>query len=338
MARPCLDRNVKFKLLVRRLALPRPYVRGLLETMWDVAHECGNPVLGTPEDVEIAAEWPGEPGAFFAALRTVGLVDELPDGRWEIHDYWDHAPKYVKDRLYQEAKRKRTKLLINQLQQSELFEDEAKPSAPPSPTDGDESPNVGDSRRQSAIRRNKSYTPAPAPAPAPKLGGVPPNNPPPVAAGPATGGEEDSPTRGKNRAPKKALVTPAEFLEAWNAVPRFIGARTLDGGRAKHFRARATDPAWADRWRQALAKAATIPFCLGAGERGWIADVDWFLRPDTVTRILEGKYDRLARGPVPPPAQPLPSNVDRRRQQVAAVAGLPPPALSGRPDEKGVSP
>ena len=38
-------------------------------------------------------------------------------------------------------------------------------------------------------------------------------------------------------------------------------------------------------------EAAASPFCLGAGSRGWKADIDWFLRPDTVTRIMEGKYD-----------------------------------------------
>jgi hypothetical protein len=106
MARPSLQNNVKFKALVRRLSLPRPYVRGLLDTMWDVANESGNPVLGAPDDVEAAAEWPGTTGELFSALLDLRLVDELPDGRWVIHDYWDHAPKYVKNRVSLEAKRK----------------------------------------------------------------------------------------------------------------------------------------------------------------------------------------------------------------------------------------
>ena len=45
MARPCLDRNPKFKLLIRNLGLPKPYVRGLLETLWDAANESGDPVI-----------------------------------------------------------------------------------------------------------------------------------------------------------------------------------------------------------------------------------------------------------------------------------------------------
>src|SRR5579862_7075936 len=102
MARPTLDRCVKYKALIRRLKIPKPYVRGLLETLWDVANECGNPVLGNQEEVEAAAEWPEEPGKFFAALRDGRWIDKLDDGRWEIHDYWDHAPEYVKGRLRKE--------------------------------------------------------------------------------------------------------------------------------------------------------------------------------------------------------------------------------------------
>src|ERR1700692_4476034 len=90
MARPSLDRNVKFKALVRRLGIPRPYVLGLLEVMWATAHECGNPVLGSPKEVEAACEWPGEPLVLFDALRCGRWIDEGPNGAWIVHDYWDH--------------------------------------------------------------------------------------------------------------------------------------------------------------------------------------------------------------------------------------------------------
>ncbi len=110
MARPGLDKNVKFKLLVRALNLPKPYVRGLLETMWDVAHESGNPILGSPAAVEAAAEWPGESGQFFAAAsrRDCAFVDEVVLGVWAIHDYWHHAPEYVKGRQRKEEQRKKS--------------------------------------------------------------------------------------------------------------------------------------------------------------------------------------------------------------------------------------
>jgi hypothetical protein len=115
MARPCLDRNVKYKTLIRVLGLPKPYVRGLLETMWDVANECGDPVLKSPESVEAAAEWPSdeEPGKLFAALRDCRLIDEIAPGIWSIHDYWDHAPEYVAGRSRKEAERKIAKSCCN---------------------------------------------------------------------------------------------------------------------------------------------------------------------------------------------------------------------------------
>ena len=99
--------NVKFKLLCRLLGLPRPYVRGLLEVTWDVAHTSGNPVLGSADAVEAAAEWPGERGKFFEAMRDCRLIDLREDGAWEIHDYWHHAPEYVKGRLRKELQRRR---------------------------------------------------------------------------------------------------------------------------------------------------------------------------------------------------------------------------------------
>lgn len=110
MARPSLERNVKFKTLVQALGLPKPYVRGLLETLWDVANECGNPVLGSPRQVEAAAEWPGPSGKLFAALRDLRLIDKRHDGSWEIHDYWDHAPEYVLGRSRREAERKKERV------------------------------------------------------------------------------------------------------------------------------------------------------------------------------------------------------------------------------------
>jgi hypothetical protein len=91
-------------------------------------------------------------------------------------------------------------------------------------------------------------------------------------------------------------VAADEFLKAWNAVPHFRGCRKMTAARLKHFRARASDPSWSSSWREALDRAAASPFCRGENDRGWRADVDWFLRPDTATKILEGKYDAGANG------------------------------------------
>ncbi len=53
------------------------------------------------------------------------------------------------------------------------------------------------------------------------------------------------------------------------------------------------DDGWADDVQAALDRVRTSRACQGEGDRGWIADIDWFLRADTVTRLLEGKLDFL---------------------------------------------
>jgi len=91
---------------VKLLGLPPAHVIGHLEVLWHVAYESDSAIIGTPDDVELAAEWDGQPGTLFASLRDAG-----GDGRagfiecaneeanlWQVHDLLDHAPTYVKDR------------------------------------------------------------------------------------------------------------------------------------------------------------------------------------------------------------------------------------------------
>lgn len=74
MARPGLDRHVKFRRLERILDEPRPHVRGYLELLWETAYENGDPVIGDADAVEAAAEYPGPPGKLCDALLTCGGV------------------------------------------------------------------------------------------------------------------------------------------------------------------------------------------------------------------------------------------------------------------------
>ena len=82
-----------------------------------------------------------------------------------------------------------------------------------------------------------------------------------------------------------------ELVIAWNALPDVPKVAKLTDGRKQTLRARLQDPTFADRWRDAMGHIGSSSFCRGANDRGWRADFDWFLKPDTVTKILEGKYD-----------------------------------------------
>lgn len=107
MARPGLRQHPKFKRLVHLLRERVPHVLGYLECLWHTAYEACNPVFRDAVDVELSAEWPGEPGTFCAALVECHLLDPLEDGsRFEIHDFFDHAPEYVQKRFRREVERR----------------------------------------------------------------------------------------------------------------------------------------------------------------------------------------------------------------------------------------
>lgn len=114
MARPTLFANRKFLKLAARLDSDA-LALGHLEFLWHAANESGNPIVGDTNDVEALARWRGAPGELVAALMEAGSIGgpgflELrSDGRYEIHDYWHHAPEYAADRRGREDERQRPK-------------------------------------------------------------------------------------------------------------------------------------------------------------------------------------------------------------------------------------
>jgi hypothetical protein len=258
VARPTLQTHPKFRRLVHTLQEPAPHVVGYLEVMWHVGYESGDPLLGDAVDVELAAQYPGPAGKLFQALLDCGFIELADCGRYSIHDLYDHAPEYVQRRAERETKRRLKGQTISDLRREAARKRWG---------------NAGDMQTAATDGRlhANGATPAPAPAPAPREAS--PN-----------GEESAEPT-------PKPPAAAEEFRRAWNAVPQFVPCRKMTGTRLKHFRARLADPDWAASWREALDRAARLPFCAGTNERGWRAKVDWFLRPDTVTKLLEGFYD-----------------------------------------------
>lgn len=94
MARPGLLRHPKFMRLSARLK-SRALAIGSLELVWSVAYEGADPVIGTSDDVEHAADWRGKRGQLAAALVETGFLDNV-DGIYRVHDLLDHAPEYVR--------------------------------------------------------------------------------------------------------------------------------------------------------------------------------------------------------------------------------------------------
>ena len=104
MGRPGLSQNKKFRRLSLELKSTAT-ARGHLELMWDSAYEAGDEFLGDSLDVELAASWNGNTGFLCNLLVKTGFIDESA-GIYTIHDFWHHAPAYVRKRRSRENERR----------------------------------------------------------------------------------------------------------------------------------------------------------------------------------------------------------------------------------------
>lgn len=111
MARPTLFNHRKLNRLAASIG-SKPAAIGHLELLWNACNESGDPEVGEVRDLELTADWRGDSGQLTAALLEAGgpgragFLDELEGGRYAVHDYWHHAPGYVKRRLMRECQRR----------------------------------------------------------------------------------------------------------------------------------------------------------------------------------------------------------------------------------------
>ncbi len=84
----------------------------------------------------------------------------------------------------------------------------------------------------------------------------------------------------------------SDFQTAWNALGgAFKKIAKWTEKRQAAWKQRMADAFFAQNWKAAIAKLPMSAFLRGENNNGWIADVDFFLRPDSVAKIIEGKYD-----------------------------------------------
>lgn len=97
--------------------------------------------------------------------------------------------------------------------------------------------------------------------------------------------------------------TSASALQAvWNLekppeCPKWLG---MPPGRLKAASTRMDEQPDLEVWRGAIRRLHQSAFCRGGGPRGWKADPEFLLRPDTLTRIVEGAFDGQtnSKGPI----------------------------------------
>ena len=92
-----------------------------------------------------------------------------------------------------------------------------------------------------------------------------------------------------NKEPLRGEVE-AEVIETWNKTG-LTKCKKLTAERSSNLQSRLKSDFWRDNWREGLGIIAASPYCGGKNARGWIADIDWFIRSeDAVAKALEGKY------------------------------------------------
>lgn len=244
MAKIDIIDNIKFLRLTRLLGISKAQVLGHLELFWIRAYRTDTNNGLASIDIEAWAEWDGEDGKFSDSLEKSGFVD-VCDGLYSIHDYFDHAPRYIKQRQWRKSSSSETTTELNDTQCGSVD------TVSGQNVSLERNKNKKENKKEKEKR--KEYNGANAPCPS-------------VDA----------------------------FVSAWNEnaqtlhLPLIV---SMTESRRSSLRCRQKEAAWRESWEQALSRIKGCDFLLGENERGWKADAEWFLRPDTVTKILEGKYD-----------------------------------------------
>ena len=103
--------------------------------------------------------------------------------------------------------------------------------------------------------------------------------------------EKDDAEKRKMPNPEEDINIPA-FIRFFNkimanaAIPKIA---TLQGERLKSLRARCREHG-KNRVAQVLQRAASMSFLNGGGNQGWVASLDWLLRPNNFSKVMEGVY------------------------------------------------
>lgn len=126
-------------------------------------------------------------------------------------------------------------------------------------------------------------------------------------------------------APREASTTEIQVVvDAWNMIGKpFAMVSRIANRRRAAVKNRLADDWWRERWRDGMERIRGSPFCRGGGEQGWVATFDWFVRPDTLMKVLEGQYDAREAGTRGSGSTHRPSSAEvRERGNVEAIAGF----------------
>jgi len=93
-----------------------------------------------------------------------------------------------------------------------------------------------------------------------------------------------------------------EVFDGWNRLGNGLPqCLQVSDKRRRTLEVRLRDPFFLEYWKLALEKVKASAFCRGDSDRGWKASFDWFISPDAVAKLVEGKYDGQGKPKGPPP-------------------------------------
>lgn len=106
-----------------------------------------------------------------------------------------------------------------------------------------------------------------------------------------TEAKADSESETKEETPPIVVASLPKEMDFWNmncgTLPK---AQSTNTKRNAALRARRADPFWVENYPKAVFEVMKSEFCNGKNDRGWKADFDFMIQPDTVTKVMEGKY------------------------------------------------
>lgn len=259
-----LPTHPKTKKLVKRLGQAAAWNLVCL-ILWAASNRSDGDLAGmSDEDIELAADWSGEEGAFVRALLEVRFLDG-GDGAYMLHDWQEHNPwaagadmRSAKAR-WNAAKRHHGAAEADRL----VPEYAAVRSAASNAT----------STQPAEPQDDGSNAPSPSPSPSPK--------------------------KLMSADPPADLCPHVEIISAYHELlPELTRVRTWEPDRQALLRARwreAPERQNLTWWREFFEYVRRCPFLLGqeiSGHRDpFLADLEWLIRPRNFRKVIEGKYE-----------------------------------------------
>jgi hypothetical protein len=146
---------------------------------------------------------------------------------------------------------------------------------------------------------------------------------------------KDQGPRIKEGTPREGASPPDDLGEAmgrWNSLAselQLSKAESLSGQRRKKLAARLAEIGGLPGWDRAIAKIRGSPFLQGNNARKWRVSFDFLLQPESLARLLEGKYDEMKSG-VDQFFEDLTNGPSRNDRSGELDQANDPPALAGQ--------